>query len=117
MPSANASVEASRPGASEIEMWGMIEAAPGPLPDGSSRNGHWRLTNAGRSFAMGLVSAKLHRWVYNGDEYPPPAGKTDGGRMMIGDALGKGFDFRELMSAGTDGDAATSGDARTRQAA
>ena len=80
----------------KLRHWGLVERAGGEREDGSPRNGHYRMTERGRLFCMRRLRVRPAIYEYNGDVYPPPAG-ADTTPVSIVDALGKRFDYSELM--------------------
>lgn len=72
--------------------WGFLEKMEGKREDGSSSNGFYKLTEAGREFVLGKRVAMQTVITYNG--------KFEGfeGHMInIKQALGKQFRYDELM--------------------
>lgn len=93
--------QAARGDFTKLALWGMIEPAPGKREDGSTRNGYWRITETGRLFAEGKLAVRKYVWLFNNREYAPPDGEARARqRVMIGDALGKRYDYSEMMNAG-----------------
>lgn len=85
----------------KLRYWGLVEGAAGRRPDGSRRNGVWRLTAAGRAFCEGRLAVRKYVWLYNDREYPAPEGAAEAGRhVTVRDALGDRFDFDRMVSAG-----------------
>lgn len=74
--------------------WGLIEGRDGHREDGNPRNGYWRLTDLGRRFVRS--EATVPRWalLYNEECH-----LLDGPPVTIQEALGTGFDYREMISA------------------
>lgn len=86
----------------KLRWWGLAEQADGKRPDGSPRNGHWRLTDAGRMFVEGRLRVQRYVWIYNNGAYQPPDGAPGRGETTdIRAALGTGFSFDELMRGGS----------------
>lgn len=77
----------------KLTYWGLIEQAPGQRPDGSKRNGWWRLTNLGRSYVHGHMSLPKYAHVYDGRVL-----QFSGRPVTIRECLGDKFDYSELMS-------------------
>lgn len=73
--------------------WGLMEHQPGDRDDGSWRNGHWRLTDSGREFVVGNLSVPKYVRLYNGKRLG-----LVGPSWSIRDALGKKFNYNELMN-------------------
>jgi hypothetical protein len=73
-------------------LWGLIEKQPGVRDDGSSRTGMWRLTREGRLFVLGRLFIPKYAMVYNGECH-----YLTGPLWHIYQALGKNFNYRELM--------------------
>lgn len=72
--------------------WDLLEAQQGERDDGSNRIGTYRITDLGRAFCEGR--AKVWRRMYFFD------GRVighDDDLISIREALGKGFDYSELM--------------------
>lgn len=75
----------------KLRYWGLIEPQPGALP-ASTRTGIWRLTQDGIAFARGQLAVQKYARVFNGfclDLVGP--------KILVTDALGEHFDYRELM--------------------
>jgi len=72
--------------------WGLIDIAdthnPGGAPVGS-----YYLTNLGRRFVMGVAHVQSHAFTYNGELLG-----LDGNLVSIHDALGKKFNYDDLMA-------------------
>ena len=77
----------------KLRFWGFIEGKDEFREDGSERNGYWRITEAGHLFARGLTSAAARIQTYN-DELLG----MDDRRVTIQEALGKKFNYAELMA-------------------
>lgn len=79
----------------KLSYWGLIEPMPNvERDDGSTRTGWWRITGTGRAFVRRQTTMPKYAHVYDGRVL-----RHDGAPMTIDDALGKGFDYDELMSA------------------
>lgn len=78
----------------KLRYWSLIEPKDGVVrDDGSPRVGFYRLTELGRLFALNLTTVARYAYVYNGALL-----KLDQSKQLgIVDALGKGFDYDELM--------------------
>lgn len=72
--------------------WGLMEKLTEPRPDGSSRNGFYKLTDKGRQFVLQEIKVKSTLIFYNGK-----CEGFEGDEIGIEKALGKRFDYRELM--------------------
>jgi hypothetical protein len=78
----------------KLRYWGIIEAREDEIrPDGSDRNGWWRVTDIGVSFIKGETKLKKYARVYDGELID-----LWGDEASIEDALGKNFVYRELMA-------------------
>ena len=86
---------AARGDFTKLRHWGLIEKAEGEREDGSSRNGHYRMTERGRMFCQRRLRVRPAVYEYNGEVYPAPAGADDTPVDIVA-ALGDGFDYREL---------------------
>jgi hypothetical protein len=67
---------------------------PGERDDGSKRVGWWRVTERGEEWVMNRVSVPARARVYDSRLLNLDATE---GYVTIIDALGKNFDYRELM--------------------
>lgn len=76
--------------------WGMMEKMTGKRPDGSKNNGFYKLTDKGRQFVKQEITAPQTLVIYNGK-----VEGFEGPEISIIDALGKKFDYRELMGLDT----------------
>lgn len=72
--------------------WGLIEPDLGEREDGSSRTGWWRVTELGRTWLLGNVAVPKYVDIY--DSRPL---RVHGEDWTVRDALGKHFDYEELM--------------------
>lgn len=72
--------------------WGFLEKLVGDRPDGSKRNGFYKLTGRGLMFVEKKTTAKRTLIIYNGK-----CEGFEGDEITIVDALGKHFDYAELM--------------------
>lgn len=72
--------------------WRMMQPQPGERNDGSTRTGMWRLTARGRRWVTGRSCVRYTALIYN-DTLWDFAGPW----WSIWQALGKGFDYNELM--------------------
>jgi len=73
--------------------WGILEKMQGKRGDGSSRTGFYKLTDKGRQFVQGNITVPQTLIFYNGK-----CEGFEGDEITIQQALGKRFDYRELMS-------------------
>jgi hypothetical protein len=79
----------------KLRYWGLIEKPDGRREDGSTRVGIWRVTDAGEDWLMGHATIQKKAHIYNNRCL-----KLSGDPVTITDALGKAFDYRELMYGG-----------------
>lgn len=77
---------------SECKHWGLIEAMPNDDPE-KHTSGFWRLTDAGVRFVLGQEDVPTKKGVFKDKVY-----KTSKERINIKEALGKKFNYTELMS-------------------
>lgn len=73
--------------------YGMLEKMTGERADGSKKNGFYKLTDKGRQFVLEQIKVPQTFIIYNGK-----CEGFEGKEIGIVDALGKYFDYRELMS-------------------
>lgn len=85
-------IETKNGDTAKLRHWGLI----GPDPQG--RAGTWQITPKGEAFARGRVRVLSHVEIYNKQLLD-----VNGDEITIRDALGRKFDYDELM--GTDGTA------------
>lgn len=76
----------------KLKHWGLIEPAWGKRPDGSTRNGYYRVTDKGFDFIHGRISVPSHVLIYNGESQG-----LIGDLVNIRQALGKEFNYNEIM--------------------
>jgi len=76
--------------------WGMAEAKKGQKDDGNPNKGLYRITEAGKAFVERRVRVNKYMFLYNDTPYDLDEGD---GQISIDEALGKGFNYGELMSA------------------
>jgi hypothetical protein len=74
-----------------LRWWGFVERMPNDNPKVKC-NGMWRLTRDGMAFALGGITAREKVYVYDAE----PVG-FGGGQIGIRDALGKAFDYEDMM--------------------
>jgi hypothetical protein len=79
---------------SYLAYWQLAERAEGRRWDGSKNNGWWRVTVTGEWYLHGAVTVPRYARVFLGQFL----GLT-GDSVGVTDALGKGFDFTELMDS------------------
>ena len=80
---------------SKLRYYGFI--AEQENEDSAKRtSGMWKITEAGKDFALGNTSDRKYLFLYNKEEYRQPKleGTTD-----IYEALGEKFDYSELMNS------------------
>lgn len=78
----------------KLRFWGLIEERPKDDEDTTTRtSGLWRIEEKGRAFVNGRRNIRPYCWMYDGEptEWAP---ESD---WSIRDALGKKFDYEELM--------------------
>lgn len=75
-----------------LRLWGLVEPRTKHTKDEPSR-GFWRLTEKGRAFVEGRASVPKFVFVFDGERTGASEDVTD-----IGGALGKRFDYAELMT-------------------
>ena len=75
----------------KMEAWGLVEQQTNHETK-KRTSGMWRITPYGRNFVFGLVSVPKYKHFYDGDVY-----KTSAEHITIRDALGKKFNYSELM--------------------
>lgn len=78
--------------ASYLRHYKLIEAMDKPREDGSKRNGHYKITGLGIMFVEGKSTVQNTYIIYNNKHEG-----FEGPEISIVDALGKKFDYRELM--------------------
>jgi hypothetical protein len=83
----------------KLVAWGLLEEREGVRDDGSSRTGFYKITDLGKSVARGEVAVPKHALIYNGTLLRLDDTKS----VTISEALGKKFDYSELMSAAPSG--------------
>lgn len=84
----------SRGDYAKLRYWGLIEPKPGASERGGRTNGYWRITAKGREFVAGTVLIPSHILLLNNRV----VGFSDN-LVTIRDALGKAFDYDELVAA------------------
>ena len=77
---------------SYLTHYGFLEKQIGNREDGSGRNGYYRITDAGIDFAMGRSTAAAKFIMLHGK-----CQGFEGDQINIRQALGKKFDYDELM--------------------
>lgn len=79
----------------KLRYWGLVEEEHAVRPDGG-RTGWWRITVAGERFVLGKIWVPAHALVYDSKLLRLD---DSGGRINITDALGRKFNYRELMAS------------------
>jgi hypothetical protein len=82
----------------KLVYWGILEALKGLREDGSKRNGYYRITPKGIDFVRGKIRVPKYIYTYktkflglsDGQSYPDKS-------IDITEALGKNFNYREMM--------------------
>ena len=77
----------------QLAWWGFIEEEKVLREDGG-RAGFWRVTPAGEQWLLGRTKAAKYALVYNGRLLA----LDDEEQIVIADALGKKFNYNELMA-------------------
>lgn len=77
-----------------LRHWGLIEAKQEVTEDGNPRNGYHRITKAGRDWVEGKTTIPRRLVLYNQE-----CVDFDGEPIGIERALGKRFDYQEVMHA------------------
>ena len=72
--------------------WGMIRQHPGERPDGSKRNGWWKLTEVGRAFVTDAIAVQKYAVVFDNQCLG-----LEGERVRVRDVLGTRFNYEELL--------------------
>ena len=75
----------------KLAYWGLVEEEKVLRPDGG-RAGYWRVTQKGWAFLTNTLKIDKYVYVYNGKPL-----SFEGPQVTIEDALGDGFDYKELM--------------------
>jgi hypothetical protein len=78
--------------ASKLRYWGLIQEEQTLRPDGG-RAGYWRVTRRGGQFVRGEITVPKYAHVYDGRCLG-----TTGDPVTVQDALGKRFNYAELMA-------------------
>ncbi len=76
----------------KLRYWGLVEEQVEVKRDDGGRAGYWRLTDAGRAWVTGQSTVPKFVAVYNNTVL-----RTYGDEISITDALGKKFNYAELM--------------------
>lgn len=79
---------------SRLKYWGLLDEEAARRDDGG-RAGYWMLTTRGHAFVHGTQQVPKYLYVYDGN-----VRRAEGPMISIMDALGKKFDYQELMSGG-----------------
>ena len=77
---------------SKLGYWGLLEPKPHAIGEKKS-SGLWRITDAGRAFARNETQVFSHAKLYDSRLLA-----LNGGAISIVDALGKRFNYAELMA-------------------
>lgn len=78
--------------AARLRLWGLVERDESPREDGG-KSGWWRVTQTGERFVLNKATISKYVWVYNGRLL-----NTDGPQISIVQALGKNFNYAEMMA-------------------
>lgn len=77
----------------KLRYWGLVEQEEGHREDGSTRVGRWRITPAGEAWLYARTTVTKYARLYDGRCL-----SLVGDQVNIKDALGKKFDYTELMA-------------------
>jgi hypothetical protein len=83
----------------KMRWWHLVEHKEAKREDGSSNNGHWRITQTGKDFVRRLIRIPRYVWEYNGIPITDPVGATN--PMVHIDDLSRGknrFSYEQIMS-------------------
>lgn len=80
----------------KLAEWGMIQGRDETKTDGNPENGFYRITAKGIFFVQGKVRVKKYLYFYHDRLWPVDEGDSPE-TVSIQDALGKKFDYNELM--------------------
>lgn len=72
--------------------WKLLQKREGDHENGSPRNGYYRITPMGEAFVKGLSQVPSKVYIYNGKVQ-----RFSKDLITIQDALGKHFDYNEIM--------------------
>lgn len=78
----------------KLTHWGLIEEAPERREDNCPHTGYYRVTERGRRFVLGQLSVPRWAVIFDGRLLY----LDDGRRTTIEEALGKRFNYAELMA-------------------
>jgi hypothetical protein len=78
---------------SKLRYWGLVEQMPNEN-EKKKHSGMWRITDKGRQFAKGQIDIESHVLLFKKKLYG-----FDGDKINIREALGKHFDYPELMDS------------------
>lgn len=76
----------------KLVWWGLMESKPEPVDGGAKTSGLYRMTPKGCDFALNKITVPSHAI-----EYMSNVESFDGDQINIAAALGKHFDYYELM--------------------
>lgn len=77
----------------KLVYWGLVEEQPKDEDDTTKRtSGFWAITQEGRLFVENQASVLSHALIYDGKLI-----KLSGKQISVQDALGKDFNYEELM--------------------
>lgn len=83
----------------KLKYWGFIEPATDELrDDGSPRNGWWQITEAGAGWVQGHDTVPRYAFVFDGRCLGLDTKDPDAQRWSVAQALGKKFNYAELMN-------------------
>lgn len=81
----------------KLRFWGLLESSGDRAGDGNSA-GLWRVTTKGRNFLYGKTKVPAYIGTYNNQSFPLP--DRDIPEITIREALGKRFNYDELLGGG-----------------
>jgi hypothetical protein len=81
----------------KLAEWGMIQGRDEAKEDGNPENGFYRITAKGQFFVQGKLRVPKYRYFYHDRLWPVDEGENSE-TVSIQDALGKHFDYNELMA-------------------
>jgi len=81
----------------KLQLWGLVSRRENPAGESYQEKHQWHITDLGRGFVMGLIDVPSHIFLES------PGNKVLGFEttaVSVQGALGKHFDYTELMAGG-----------------
>lgn len=77
----------------KLRYWGLVEMKEELAPNGTNRNGEFRVTQKGRDFVEGKIVVEKYIYMYNNKQFDIATDES----VSFRECLGKKFNFDEIL--------------------